>query len=181
VATVLRNHPELKSRIVEVIAVAGRREGQSFRTSPEVRPFRDFNFELDPKAFQILLDSRVRLVLAPWEISSKVWLTEDDLAALHGMDWLVEPARDWLAYWRRDLKAPGFNTFDTLAVGYAISPKAFKCDATSASIRTLPDDAQGAGDKPYLLRDQRGGSKPVLYCYDAGPGFKADLMKRLQK
>ena len=137
-ATVLRNHPELGKQIVELIAVAGRRQGQRFQTVPEVRPFRDFNFEKDPQAFQVLIDAGVPLVLAPWELSSKVWLTEEDLAALDKVNgnraWLVEAARDWLGFWKLQLKASGFNPFDTLAVGYAISNLDFKCDDVTVAI-----------------------------------------------
>src|SRR5688500_2255523 len=83
IATVLKSHPELASRMKQVIAVAGRRPNQRFVTGHKKHtPFRDFNFELDPEAFQAILDARVPLVLAPWEISSDVWLTETDLKRL---------------------------------------------------------------------------------------------------
>jgi pyrimidine-specific ribonucleoside hydrolase len=184
VATVVRNHPELKGRIEQVIAVAGRREGQRFRPSEDVRPFRDLNFELDPDAFQVLLDSGVRLVLAPWEISSKVWMTGEDLDALvkadSSLEWLVKAARNWLEFWRRDLHTSGFNPFDALAVAYAIAPDSLKCDRVSMTIRRLPDDTaeNATTSKPYLLRvDTRPGK--ALYCYEANASFKTDLMKRL--
>jgi inosine-uridine nucleoside N-ribohydrolase len=38
------------------------------------RALRDFNFEMDPQAFATILASNLPLALAPWEISSKVWL-----------------------------------------------------------------------------------------------------------
>src|SRR4051812_20235132 len=80
VATVLMKHPELASRVTRVIAVAGRRPGQRFTTgSTNKAGHRDFNFELDPRAFQVLLDAKIELVLAPFEISSKIWITSEDL------------------------------------------------------------------------------------------------------
>ena len=148
VATVLRNHPELARQMEQVIAVAGRRPGQKFRPSDDVRSFRDFNFELDALAFQVLLDSGVKLVLAPWEISSKVWLTPADLDTLVKADpslsLIVDAARDWSEFWHRELKTSGFNPFDTLAVGYAISPAQFQCEPLAGSIRQLPDDTATA-------------------------------------
>lgn len=190
VATVLKNHPELAGQMEQVIAVAGRRPGQKFRPLENVRSFRDFNFELDAPAFHVLLDSGVKLVLAPWEISSKVWMTSEDLDALEkadpSMSFLIDAARDWLAFWKRDLKTIGFNPFDTLAIGYAISPAGFQCEEFSGVIRQLPDDTHvGAGTpqrKPYLLMEKKGpNTRPVTYCHDAGPKFKADLMSRLRK
>ena len=48
VATVLKNHPELASRIVRIVAVAGRRPGQRFTTGTVNHAgHRDFNFEQD--------------------------------------------------------------------------------------------------------------------------------------
>jgi len=48
VATVVRNHPELSARIVEIIAVAARRPGQRFQVGPKQNlPFRD-QFRVGP-------------------------------------------------------------------------------------------------------------------------------------
>jgi pyrimidine-specific ribonucleoside hydrolase len=137
---------------------------------------------MDPKAFEVLLDSRVRLVLAPWEVSSKVWMTSSDLERLMKADprleWLVKAARNWLEFWRRELHTAGFNPFDTLAVAYAISPDSMKCDEVGMVIRQQKDDTAGNGSavKPYLLRT---GGNTALYCYEPNPRFKADLMRRL--
>ena len=81
IAAVLRLHPELKPQITQIIAVAGRRPNQLFQMPQQPKPFRDLNFELDPAAFQTILDSKIPLTLAPWEISSKVWIEPADLAA----------------------------------------------------------------------------------------------------
>jgi inosine-uridine nucleoside N-ribohydrolase len=60
VATVLRNHPELRNRVKKIVAVTGRRPNQKFSTAPSAQAFRDFNFELDAPGFQVLLDSVFR-------------------------------------------------------------------------------------------------------------------------
>ena len=58
VATVLKNHPKLARQIPQIVAVAGRRQDQRFVTGEATSvPLRDFNFELDPDAFQVILDS----------------------------------------------------------------------------------------------------------------------------
>src|SRR4029453_1707927 len=105
VATTLAKHPELASRVTRIIAVAGRRPGQRFTTgTSNARGHRDFNFELDPGSFQVLLDSNIEVVLAPFEISSKIWLTGSDLDRLATSPSataraLASPARAWLALW----------------------------------------------------------------------------------
>jgi pyrimidine-specific ribonucleoside hydrolase len=188
VGTVLKLHPELAKNVERVVAVAGRRPGQHFVVSPkQAQPFRDFNFEMDPAGFQVLLDAHVPIVLAPWEISSKVWLREDDLRKLEqgGADaqYLVPPATDWLAWWKEKIGVDGFNPFDTLAVGYVLAPLTMTCEQLNARIETGPDDTVSGATvkgKPYLLVSARANStEQVTYCSEAGAQFKDDLLERL--
>lgn len=188
VATVLRLHPELAKNVAQIVAVAGRRRGQHFVVSPrQAHAFRDFNFEMDPAAFQVLLDSRVAIALAPWEISSKVWIRRGDLEQLRrgGPEarYLFEPASDWLAWWQKNIGVDGFNPFDTLAVGYLTSPALIHCQKAGAKIEYAPDDTapkETAKSKPYLLASfEPTSSRALLYCFEAGAQFKNDLMGRV--
>jgi inosine-uridine nucleoside N-ribohydrolase len=193
VATVLKNQPGLASRIVRIVAVAGRRPGQRFTTgTTNPRGHRDFNFEEDPEAFRVLLGSGVPLTLAPFEISSKVWLRAADLDAIargnRKSAWIVGPARRWLGLWTRTFGVDGFNPFDTLAVARITSPSQLKCDTLPARIDVLADDATEArvqgttvAHKPYLLVSREfGASVPAVeYCYEAAESFKADLLRRI--
>jgi inosine-uridine nucleoside N-ribohydrolase len=196
VATVLAKHPELAPRVTRVIAVAGRRPGQRFTTGTMNRNgHRDFNFELDPAAFQVLLDSKVQIVLAPFEISSRIWIQAADLDRLAASRsaagrTIVAPSRAWLAMWTRLFGVDGFNPFDTLAVAYAISPEGFGCEALDARIEVLADDVTEPGvqgvkvdRKPYLLVSKGAGegSSRVTYCASAPEGFKQDLLTRLAR
>jgi inosine-uridine nucleoside N-ribohydrolase len=196
VATVLANHPELASRVTRVIAVAGRVPGQRFTTgTSNARGHRDFNFELDPRGFQRLLDSKVEIVLAPFEISSKIWIKGDDLDRLAASRSaasrsLAAPSRAWLALWARLFGVDGFNPFDTLAVAYAISPAGFGCDTLPVRIDTLADDVTEPGvqgvqvdRKPYLLVSKSFGdaASHVTYCSSAPDTFKQDLLTRLMR
>ncbi len=174
--------------IDRIVAVAGRRPGQHFRSGPSQKaPFRDLNFELDPEAFRILLASRVPLALAPWEISSGVWLNREELQAAAArnpaMGWMLPAATDWLDLWKREFGARGFNPFDALAVGVLVHRQSLKCERLSATIETAPDDtatSQPAPDKPYLLvRPSPGVQATVTYCSAADPDFKSDLLRRL--
>ena len=115
IATVLKKHPDLAPRITRVIAVAGRRPGQRFTTgTSNPNGHRDFNFELDPDGFQVLLDSKVEIVLAPFEISSKIWLTAEDLDRLAASTSpaaraLVPHAKAWQPMSKRLFGGAGFN------------------------------------------------------------------------
>lgn len=188
VATVLKLHPELAKNVVRIIAVAGRRPGQHFVVDPKQAPgFRDFNFELDPAAFQVLLDANVPIVLAPWELSSKVWIMREDLDRLArggpDVQYLVPPALDWLAWWHENVGVEGFNPFDTLAVGYLTSPLLLDCATLKARIEIAPDDTNRevvSKNKPYLFvsADQKS-LRAVTYCSGVHSEFKEDLLARL--
>ena len=193
VATLLERHPELAKRIVRIVAVAGRRPGQRFTTGTiNVKGHRDFNFELDPEAFRVLIASKVPLVLTPFEISSQVWIESKDIDRLAdgppAARALASPARAWLSLWRRLFSVDGFNPFDTLAVGYVVSPQGFGCESLPVAIETLPDDITEPGmqgttvpNKPYLLASESLRSSPrrALYCSKPPARFKPDLLRRL--
>ena len=192
VATVVRNHPELTVRIVRIVAVAGRRPGQRFTTGAlNTNAHRDFNFEQDPDAFRAILASSARLTLAGFEVSSKVWVTGEDLALLAhgsaGARWMAAPARRWLGLWTRTFGVDGFNPFDTLAIAAVASPDLVLCEELPVRIDVRPDDVteqrmQGTtvADKPYLIVSRTFESKrTVEYCTTPAPAFEADLLRRL--
>lgn len=188
VATVLKLHPELAKNVVQIIAVAGRGPGQRFLSGPnQAYGFRDFNFELDPAAFQVLIDANVPIVLAPWELSSKVWITREDLKRLdHGgpdAKYLVPPALDWLTWWHDNVSVDGFNPFDTLAVGYLTSPALFQCTNLRIGIDIGPDDTglqTAPTTKPFLIvSPNQKSSHTVTYCSTVDSRFKEDLLRHL--
>lgn len=189
IATVLRNHPELRNRVKAIVAVAGRRRNQRFSTAPSAPAFRDFNFELDAPGFQVLLDSGVPLVLTPWEISSKIWLRRADLVRLRSsntsLGWVIDAAGDWLDVWNQKFASDGFNPFDTLAVGFVIAPEGFRCERLPVGIEQHPDDtvtAAGPPLKPYLIADPSIRTRQsARYCFEAPASFQPALLKLLEK
>lgn len=193
IATLIANRPDLIPRIERIVAVAGRRPGQRFTTGTQnLRGHRDFNFEKDAQAFQVILDSGVPLVLTPWEISSTVWITERELdlwaKGPPPAQWLAQRAPSWIALWKQTFGVQGFNPFDTLAVAALTSPQHVSCDRWSVRIIQAPNDVtapemqggQPAEIKPYLVVDatEQDGAR-ALYCHTAAPAFLQDLMQRV--
>lgn len=200
VASLLQLHPELHERIARILIVAARRPGQHFRTGekPHV-PFRDFNFESDPDAMAVLLESDVELVFAPWEVSSHLFLRAGDLAELGASGpsgaWIAEKSRSWLRLWRRSFDVDGFNPFDTLAVGYATHPELMHAFEARVWIDSGPDDCvepdsdpADAATKPYLLVEPvqaadtaASAGRRARYCYRPDDLFKEILVERLKR
>jgi inosine-uridine nucleoside N-ribohydrolase len=186
VGSLLLRHRALADRIEAIVCVAGRRPGQVFRSVPTQRePFPDLNFECDPEAMRIVLDSGVPLVLAPWEVSSGVWIEPDDLERLarrgEAARWLAERSGPWLALWRRDFGAHGFNPFDSLAVAWLTHPELLEHFAARVWIEDGPDDrpAHRGEIKPYLLVEESTAAPRAVYCHRARPALKAMLLERL--
>ncbi|PKA97258.1 pyrimidine-specific ribonucleoside hydrolase [Flavobacteriaceae bacterium MAR_2009_75] len=188
VGILLLLHPELKSQIKEVILVAGRRTPTSyFEIGNPVRHAPDLNFDLDNDAFRILLENEIKVVLCPFEISNKVWLTSKHLDQLKngdkGNDWLSEKSRPWLQQW---IVAgdTGFNPFDVLASHYLIAPEDLVMEELNAHLEIHPNDMRlGSPEnnyKQYLLCNKEHGAK-IIYCYDVSPDYHEKLMESLLK
>ncbi len=191
VATVVARRPDLRPRIRRIVLVAARRPGFDFHPAgrPELK-FPDANFEKDVAGMQTLIDSGIPLVFAGYEVSSDVWLTRAHLDAIAARSprgqWIRDTSHAWLAYFERALKLPGFNPFDTLAVGWVAHPEWFTSVAVRAHITRGPDDRVGTGpaagraSKAYLVCEPvEGGTSPHLYLTASAPSFVPWLVERL--
>jgi pyrimidine-specific ribonucleoside hydrolase len=183
IGLLLLKYPELKSQIIEVVLVAGRRTPKDIFTigTKGVRA-KDLNFDLDNAAFQILLDNEVPVVLCPFEISSKVWIEQKDLDTLKtfnpATEWLSNASLPWLEQWEEQ-GATGFNPFDALASHYIIAPEDIMSEPLLARIELHIDDTVKENEKhvfkQYLLCDDTKGT-PVKYCFDVVPDYHQRLI-----
>lgn len=190
VGTLLLLHPELAGQIESVILVAGRRgPSQHFQVGPHHHPpFPDLNFDLDPLAFQLMLQAGVPLVLAPFEVSHKVWIDAGDLDRLSGLNeagaYLATHSRAWLAQWQ-PYGCTGFNPFDVLASSWLIDPTGFQSVDLPVRIEVHPDDTapdQPEAFKPYLVAAPGPAGLPrVTYIHTPPATFKATLWQRLAR
>ncbi|MCA9803620.1 MAG: nucleoside hydrolase [Cyanobacteria bacterium HKST-UBA02] len=197
IASLIELRPDLLDRIETVVAVAGRKPGQLFRTGAHPRSHPDLNFERDPDAFAALLASGVPVVLAPFEVSSKVFLDQADLDRLAGNNTPVSAffekvGRPWLAFWESTFSTPdvpvkGFNPFDTLAVAWLTDRDLLQCCRVDLAIEEDDYDlsetmVQGTGSarKPYLHARPAGQAAKATYIHDVSrDDFVGSLLARL--
>lgn len=182
-------HPELRGRIERIVMVAGRRPDQRFVANDDQKiPHRDFNFELDPAAMKAILATDIPLVFAPWEVSSHVWISREDLETLRSASpsgaWIAESSQYWIERWEKNIDPRGFNPFDTLAVGWLTHPELIESEDLAITIEEGPDDrtppGQDAKIKPYLVaRSSTASARRATYCHTPKPGFKELLLQRL--
>ena len=182
----LLNHPELADEIDEIVAVAGRRPGQTLR--PRRRrddPSWTSISSYDPEGLQVLLDSGVPIVLAPFEIAAKTPLPEADVERFAEVpeiaDFFLEPLRDYVNWYDESFGVRAIYPFDTLAVAYLTSPAWIQCDDAARRDPDAPErHALGRGQAlPRRRRPRSRARHRVTYCHTADEAFIEDLVRRM--
>jgi pyrimidine-specific ribonucleoside hydrolase len=183
IATLIKTHPELTARIERIVLVGGKRPGQLFHPGHQWWfHFGDFNIAQDPDAAETVLYSGVPITLVPFELATKLVVTESDLERLRAGDgaarWLSEVSEPWLSFWNTMLGKPGFHPFDVLAVVYAAMPEHFQCKRVPARIGfNLFLEPFGMGRDLEVAEHLRG---PVVTdCYDLDRAVKDVVLIRI--
>lgn len=130
IATVLKNYPELAKQIKEIVFCAGRTPDYPFTLGLERITVSDYNFDRDPEAFRVVLESRVPVVLSGFQCSEYLFLGKTDYDFLANGDefdnYLHEKFVPWSRLMERGFGINGFVPWDTTPVGYLTHPKYFK-------------------------------------------------------
>ena len=162
IAAALRRAPDIAEQITECVFVGGRRPGVDFLVGSGVVGLMDLNFELDPQAAQVLLDSTVPCVYAGFEISAQVSLTRADVAALATRNtpvtqYLAPKLEAWIDHWQANFNVEYFYPFDTLAIGYLTDRDLF----TMEELRSEIVHIEG---RPFLHAQPEGPARSVQFC-----------------
>lgn len=191
VAALLTLRRDLEARIERIVLVAARRPGQRFVTSDrQLRPHPDANFEKDPRAMRVLLESNAPLAFAPWEASSHVWVSREDLERLRDRspagEWIARTSQYWVNLWALGVDSRGFNPFDTLAAGFVTHPHLIESIPVRVRIvedlddRATPWERREGKRKPYLVVAAPGEEgREAVYCVRPKAEFHDVLIERL--
>lgn len=185
IANLLQTHPELAGKIIQIIAVAGKRPDNKLGFYPgntSLLHLHDFNFKKDVKAFEVVLNSSIPLTLIPYEVASKITITPSDIKQIQlnnpTSHWLAQQSKQWLAFWLDDLKAEGFFPFDSIAIAYAIDNEQFQCENLTASIKRKRSFFVKSRDDLLVTKAAKNG-RTVGYCYDVKHEIKSTIINRL--
>lgn len=129
IATVLINHPELIPQIKEIAFCAGRTENYAFTLGIKRTIVSDYNFDRDPDAFQVILESGIPVVLSGFECSQYLWLGKTDWEFLKQgskfQQYLHEHFVPWSLRFLNNFGINGFVPWDTTPLGYFTHPEFF--------------------------------------------------------
>lgn len=171
IAQLIERFPEVLPNIESMVIVAGRTPNNRFFVG-DVGPVRDFNFENDVPAAATLLASNIPLVLAGFELTSQVEITEQDLDAIRQSknptaEYFYKNSLDWVRHWTTTFPEDnGFHPWDSAAISYLLHPEYYVAEQRYARIDELDD-------KPALSCSQTRQSAsdtPLTYL----SGFAAD-------
>jgi len=178
IAALVRKYPELIPNIEMLVVVAGRTPGNRFYISG-TGPVADFNFDNDVIAMQTLLDAKLPMVLAGFELTSQVVITEQDLESIRARqtplaNYFYENSIDWVRHWTKTFAADdGFHPWDSAAINYLLHPEHFVAEQRIARIGRL-DGAPTLDCHPAEeVIDPTAGALPVTYLTGFTPGGKA--------
>lgn len=167
----LRIDPEVARFISEVVIVAGRTQGRQFYLG-DVGPVRDFNFENDARAARILLESGIPIVMAGFELSSRITVTPADLEVLRQRTTpvsahLYELSQPWMRFWTATFPDDrGFHPWDSAAIAWILRPETFVTEARGWQIREATLRAEEWAENP----DRSPRTVPLLETSTALPG-----------
>jgi inosine-uridine nucleoside N-ribohydrolase len=165
------HHPDVMSRIEQLVVVAGRSEGANFYIGDKGL-FGDFNFENDPRSFELVLRTKVPVVLAGFELTSQVCVTRDDLQeiAARGTDaakYFHRNSLAWCQYWTDTFPADaGFHPWDSATIAWLRHPEYFSGEPRDWEI------LQNEKGKPLLVCKPGSANPRVNYLHGFASGGK---------
>lgn len=131
IALLLKTYPWCESLIEEIVLMGG-----SFNV-----PFylKDTNFGIDPEAAYIVLNSKVKVTIAPYDVTTTTMLLHQDLDEIATYNnklsnYLVKTTRPWLEYSRETRQIPGCWVHDVLTVLYLIDKDLFSYRQANVNI-----------------------------------------------
>ena len=157
-ATFLRLHPQLSTRIERIYFVGGKTAGATLGFGPSER-FRihDANVFKDPAAVRAVIASGIPISLAPIEVSSRFIVSGTDRERLRACGsagrYLADRIVLWLWFWTAYVHADGGPVFDALPMIAVVSPAMVEQEKRFVTV-------SAAGD----LIASKTGARAVQWC-----------------
>lgn len=131
IALLLSTYPEVKKNIYEIVLMGG-----SSGRGNDI-PAAEFNMSCDPEAAKIVIDSEVKIVICPLDITSKATLDLETINALKETNKVGEMFYSMFKHYRGgSLTKGGLKMHDLTTIAYLDNPNMFKYEETFVDIET---------------------------------------------
>jgi inosine/uridine nucleosidase len=143
VATLLRDHPEVRPRIREIVLMGGSTERGN------ITPYGEFNIVVDPEAADIVLHSGLPVTLCGLNVTHQARVTPAVVARLRGLDTdLARTCVDLMTFFAETYQQVfGFAQpplHDPVAVARVIDPALVECVAAPVTVELAGTHTRGA-------------------------------------
>lgn len=177
-ATLLRMHPDLASRVQRIVFVSGTFPGERLTLGQnKAFHFHDANTLKDPQAVKEILRTKIPVLLVPVSVAQHLTLTHDDLRRLAASgasgSYLSSRSRTWMWFWRNIGGADGAPVFDAAGVVALFKPNFLITGARYAGVNS---------DHSLTIRKVRSSreERAIECCLEIKPEATAFCLKKLQ-
>ena len=189
IATLVKNHPDIISKIERVVICAARIPDLPFNPGNGKLNVLDYNFEFDMASMNILLSSIIPLEFAGYEPSSYTHIGNIDLASLdlsiEADKWLFDIVQPWMELNEKYFGVRGFIPFDCSTLGIVTHPEYFTYyENIPIKVNYKKNDASLIQpDKPFKnfleVSYTFKSNKKVKYARRALQGFEEKILETL--
>nr|WP_315166334.1 nucleoside hydrolase [uncultured Flavobacterium sp.] len=189
VATLIKNHPDIIPQIERVVICAARTTDLAFNPGNGKLNVFDYNYELDTKSMDVLLNSVIPLEFAGYEPSSYTHIGNIDLASLdltnEADKWLFDIVQPWMELNEKYFGVRGFIPFDCSTLGIVTHPEYFTYyENIPIKVTYKKNDAlEIQPDKPFKnfleVSYEFKTKKKVKYARRALQGFEEKILETL--
>ncbi|MEK0152002.1 ribonucleoside hydrolase RihC [Tetragenococcus halophilus] len=165
IALLLREHPDVKDNIQEIVSMGGS------TTRGNIGIYSEFNYHVDPEAAKIVYESGIRITMAGLNIGDKALLYKEDLEDLRKANKVGDMLYNIFSRYRSGDGATGLRIYDAYAAGYVLNPDMYTVQETFVGIETKGEFTSGASAVDLEGVLQKPHNANVLVDVD-GAGFK---------
>lgn len=138
IALLLREHPDVKDNIQEIVSMGGSTD----RGNRGI--YSEFNYHVDPEAAKIVYESGLPITMAGLNIGDKALLYLEDLEKFQKANRIGDMLYHLFVHYRSNGTKSGLRMYDVYAAAYVLNSSMFTAQKTFVGIETKGEFTAGA-------------------------------------
>ncbi|GKX57903.1 ribonucleoside hydrolase RihC [Leminorella grimontii] len=138
VALLLREYPEIKGKIAEIVLMGGALGRGNFGVLSE------FNIAVDPEAAKIVFESGLAIAMTPLDVGLKALVYPQDSEEIKQMNQTGDMMYSLFKKYRGGSFNTGLKMYDSCAIAYLLKPEMFTVQNVFVAVETKGEYTSGA-------------------------------------
>ncbi len=138
VALLLREYPEIKEKIAEIVLMGGALGRGNFGVLSE------FNIAVDPEAAKIVFESGLAIAMTPLDVGLKALVYPQDSEEIKQMNQTGDMMYSLFKKYRGGSFNTGLKMYDSCAIAYLLKPEMFTVQNVFVAVETKGEYTSGA-------------------------------------